>query len=184
MNKYYASAGYNSLNVFTITWSPNIEKFDTYQGFSFDDINEYEITKLVKEINISKSSAYDEISTRLFKDAFSILCRELTYLFNKCISDGTFPFEWGLAEVTPIPNTGVLNNVKNWRTISQIKLPGNLLERLIHTKLSNYFEDILNKTQHGFRKSRSTGTAVFDVLRELFQTWNRRKYSSSIFIDY
>ena len=111
-------------------------------GFSFNDINEYEVLKIVKDINISKSSAYDKISTRPFKNAFTILIREITYLFNRCISEGSFPIEWGLAEdfcfqywcylVTPILKAGDLKIVKIWRLISQIKLPGKLLERLIH----------------------------------------------------
>ena len=128
--------------------------FEEYPGFSFFDITEYEVTKLIKDIDISKSSAYCEISSRLFKDAFSVMVRELTFLFNKCLSEGTFPLDWGLAEVTPIPKAGDLKDVKNWRPISQIKLPCKLIERLVHTQLSIYFDDILNKNQHGFRKSK------------------------------
>ena len=184
MNEYYAMAGYNLLNSFNTTWQPNIDMFEEYPGFSFFDITEYEVTKLIKDINISKSSAYCEISSRLFKDAFSVMVRELTFLFNKCLSEGTFPLDWGLAEVTPIPKAGDLKNVKNWRPISQIKLPGKLIERLVHTQLSIYFDDILNKNQHGFRKSKSTGTAIFNVLEEVFETWNRKHISSCIFIDY
>ena len=184
MNEYYASAGYNLLNKFQNTWPPNVRMFGDYLGFSFSDINEYEVLKIVKEIKPSKSSAYSDISTRLFKDAFEVICRELTYLFNICISNGVFPIEWGLAEVTPIPKTGDLHNVKNWRPISQIKLPGKLLERLVHNQLSNYFKDILNNNQHGFRNNRSTGTAIFEVLQTVYQSWNERKYSSCIFIDY
>ena len=70
MNEYYASAGYNLLNAFSTTWHPNIEMLKEYQGFSFENISEYEVTKLIKDINVSKSSAYSEISSRLFKDAF------------------------------------------------------------------------------------------------------------------
>ena len=123
MNEYYTSAGFNLLNSFNNTWQANGNLLGEYPGFKFSDISEYEVTKLVKDIKISKASAYAEISTRLFKDAFSILTRELTFLFNKSIADGIFPYEWGLAEVTPIPKSVDLTNVKNWRPISQIKFP-------------------------------------------------------------
>ena len=182
MNEYYASAGYNLLKDFSTTWQSI--GFGDYPGFVFENISEYEVTKLIKDIKISKSSAYSEIGTRLFKDAFLVIPRELTFLFNKCLTDATFPLEWGLAEVTPIPKTGNLTNVKNWRPISQIKLPGKLLERLVHTQLSSYFEDILDKNQHGFRKQKSTGTAIFDMLQDVFQNWNKRQFTSCIFIDY
>ena len=184
INNYYASAGYDLLNKFDIPWHPNLAMFGDYDGLSFQSVTQYEVCKLIKEINISKSSAYTDISSRLLKDAFTVLIRELTHLFNTSIEYGIFPKDWGLAEVTPIPKSGDLSNVKNWRPISQIKLPGKLLERLIHTQLSIYFEKILNENQHGFRTCKSTGTALFDVLRDLFQNWNERKYSSCIFIDY
>ena len=111
MNNYYASAGFNLLNQFKTTWQPNIHLFDEYPGFKFSDIYEYEVTKSIKEISIAKLSAYNEISMKLFKDAFSIIIRELTFIFNKCLSDGIFRPEWELAEVTPIPKTGDLGNV-------------------------------------------------------------------------
>ena len=184
LNNYYASAGFDLLNEFTIPWLPNLNMFGEYDGLSFQNVTEYEVCKIIKDIKISKSFAYADLSSKLLKDAFTVLCRELTYLFNIAISSGTFPHEWGLAEVTPIPKTGDLSNAKNWRLISQIKLPGKLLERLIHTQLSIYFENILNENQHGFRANKSTGTAVFDVLKDVFQIWNEKAYSSCIFIDY
>ena len=184
MNEYYATAGYNLLQTFNTTWTPNNKMYKQYEGFRFEEISEYEILKLVKDIKISKSSAYKELSSRLFKDAFTILIKEITYLFNICIQNGAFPTEWGRAEVTPIPKVGDLHYVKNWRPISQIKLPGKLLERVVHRQLSVYFEDILHNNQHGFRNKKSTGTAIFEVLRELFQNWNEKCYSSCIFIDY
>ena len=184
MNQYYATAGYNLMHKFNTTWSPNNSMYKVYGGFQFEEISEYEVLKLVKDIKLSKSSAYKELSSRLFKDAFMILIKEITYLFNICIQTGLFPKEWGRAEVTPIPKVGDLHRVKNWRPISQIKLPGKLLERIVHRQLSTYFEDILNNNQHGFRNKKSTGTAIFDVLQELFQNWNTKSYSSCIFIDY
>ena len=182
MNEYYASAGYDLK--FDIPWHPNLAIFNNYDGLSFQNVTQYEVCKLIKDINISKSSAYTDISSRLLKDAFIVLTRELTHRYNTSIDCGIFPKDWGLAEVTPIPKTGDLSNAKNWRPISQIKLPGKLLERLIHTQLSIYFESILDKNQHGFRQCKSTGTAVFDVLRDLFQIWNGKEYSSCIFIEH
>ena len=184
MNDYYATAGYQLMKSFNTIWVPNPNIIKEYDGFEFEEIAEYEILKLVKDIQIGKSSAYSNLSSRLFKDAFSILTKELAYVYNICLTTGVFPTEWGMAEVTPIPKTGNLRHVKNWRPISQIKLPGKLLERLIHRQLSKYFENILHKNQHGFRNNMSTGTAIFDVLHKIFENWNNKAYSSCIFIDY
>ena len=184
MNNYYATAGYNLMKSFNTIWVPNTNMLHEYAGFTFEEITEYEVLKLVKDIQIGKSSAYRNLSSKLFKDAFSIITKELAYLYNICLTGGVFPTEWGWAEVTPIPKMGNLRHVKNWRPISQIKLPGKLLERLIHIQLSIYFDNILHKNQHGFRNNMSTGTAIFDVLKKTFTNWNNKVYSSCIFIDY
>ena len=47
-------------------WTPNVKMFGDYSGFSFEILSEYEVCKTVKDIKMSKSSAYSEISTRLF----------------------------------------------------------------------------------------------------------------------
>ena len=75
---------------------------------------------------------------------------------------------------------------KDWRPITQISLPGKLLERIIHTQLSSYLEnnDILYTNQHGFRSDRSTSSAVFGTLKTLFENWNKGLISTCVFIDF
>ena len=183
INNYYVNVGPNLAEKFPNDWTLN----DVISGnelFRFSDTTEYEVLKLVKDIKISKSSAISEISTRLFKDAFEIIIIELTHLFNRCIQASIFPRIWGYAEVSPVPKTGDLRKVENWRPISQIKLPGKLLERILHTQLTTFTNNLLHKNQHGFRANRSTSTAIFDVMQKFFDAWNEKKYISCIFIDY
>ena len=54
-----------------------------------------EVKRLIKDICVAKSSAIDELSTKLLKDAFEILCFELTYMYNSCLQQGIFPKSWG-----------------------------------------------------------------------------------------
>ena len=75
-----------------------------------------------------------------------------------------FPITWGQAEVSPVPKTSDLSKVENWRPISQMKLPGKIL---LHTQLSKFAEEFLDKNQHGFRSTKSTSTDIFDVMQNL-----------------
>ena len=142
---------------------------------------------MVKDIKISKSCALNGLSTRLVKDAFEVIIPELTYLFNKCVDLGDFPESWCLGSITPIPKTMVKStNPKNWRPITQIPLPGKLLEKLIHDQVYSYFDDnnILFEKQYGFRTGKSTSHAIFDVLQILYDNWNNKLYTGCIFIDF
>ena len=104
INNYYINIGPSLATKFPNTWQLD-DNIRHNESFSFENTNEYEILKLVKDIKLSKSSAYCEISTRLFKDAFEVLTPELVHLYNMCIQAGTFPTLWGYAEVSPIPKT-------------------------------------------------------------------------------
>ena len=107
--------------------------------------------------------------------------------FSETFITGVFPREWGIGIVTPIPKTcSKSKNAKDWRPITQIALPGKLLERIIHTQLSTYLEQnsILYNNQHGFRKDKSTSSAIFGALRDLYENWNTRLISTCVFIDF
>ena len=65
-----------------------------------------DVDKLVKNINIYKSSGLPDINSRLVKDAFLVLIEQLTFVLNLSLKTGTFPDAWKLATVTPIPKGG------------------------------------------------------------------------------
>ena len=125
-------------------------------------------SKLITEICKTKSSAIDDLSTRILKDAFEILSFELTYMYNSCLQHGVFPRTWGLSKVTPIPKTNSRSTTPgDWRPISQICITGKLSEKIIHSQLYTYLErnKLLSENQYGFRRNHSTGLAIFDVLK-------------------
>ena len=126
--------------------------------FSFSNIRETEVYRIVKDINVSKSSGLDGISSFAIKEAFQFLIPEVTHLMNLSASTSTFPEAWKEALVIPIPKTGNLTQVKNYRPISLLPLPGKILEKLVHSQLSLYLEHhhLLSDNQHGFRKQHST----------------------------
>ena len=168
-------------------WKKEKCKIDANSTFNFKCVTEREIKKLVNEICITKSSAIDDLSSRIIKDAFQVLSFELTYLFNSCLHHGIFPKAWGLSKVTPIPKTNSKSTKPDdWRPISQICITGKILEKIIHTQLYYYLEEnkLLSENQYGFRKDRSTGLAIFDVLKNLFDNWNENRYSGCVFVDF
>ena len=122
------------------------------------EISEIEVFNVVKHINVSKSSGIDNISSFVIKEAFGFLVREVTYMFNQSIRTSKFPDAWKQALVVPIPKVGNLNNVKNFRPISLLPLPGKILEKIVHQQLTNHLDmySVITDNQHGFRKKHST----------------------------
>ena len=124
------------------------------QLWSLSVFTEVEVYKVIQSINISKSSRIENVSNFIIKEVFSILITEITYLFNLSVGKSIFPEAWKDALVIPIPKTGNLSKVQNYRPISLLPLPGKLLEKLIHNQISMYLElnNLLVDEQHGFRK--------------------------------
>ena len=121
--------------------------------FGLTPVSEDDVLKIIKEINVSKSSGLDNVSSFIIKEAFGIL-PEVTFMFNLSIRTSKFPNAWKRALVVPIPKSGNLTKVQNYRPISLLPLPGKILEKLIHQQLSGYLEmeALLSNSQYGFRK--------------------------------
>ena len=187
LNNYYVNVGPELAKEHNKKWDKESCGIEIESKFNFKWITVKEVERLVKDICLAKASALDELSTKLLKDAFEILCFELAYMYNSCLQNGIFPKTWGLSKVTPIPKTNKnSSDPKDWRPISQIALPGKILEKIIHWQISFYLDvnNILSDNQFGFRKEKSTSLAIFEVLKNLHENWNENNFSACVFIDF
>ena len=61
----------------------------------------------------------------------------------------------------------------------------NILERLFNNRLDSFIEknSILSECQYGFRNSRSTYMALMDLVENICESIDKKKYVMGIFID-
>ena len=144
-----------------------------------------QVLRLCKNINTTKSSGICDISAKIFKCAFMVLIPQLVYLFNLSFTTGTFPKAWKSATIIPLFKSGDRTKVENYRPISLLPLPGKLLERIAHEKISAFLDEckILSHRQSGFRKGYSTVSAVADLTDDLFTAINCSRFSLAVFVD-
>ena len=143
--------------------------------------------EVVKEIDSNKSASIDNISTRVLKDAFEYLTKQLTHMFNWSLKTCSFPNSWKKATVVPLHKSGDKSNVNNLRPVSLLSLPGKLLEKLFHKRVSQYLEGngLLNKGQNGFRKGPigiEIGT-VAQLTDYVLLGINNKKFTLAAFVD-
>ena len=145
-----------------------------------------EVLKLVEQIDCYKSSAISHLSSRVIKDAILAIPGVITALFNLSLSTGVYPDMWKIAKVIPIHKGGNTSEVNNYRLVSLLPLPGKLLERIMHTRISNYLEmnDLLNENQGAFRKGHSTINTVSDFTDDIFLAMNNSKCTLTMFVDF
>ena len=194
INTYFINIGKEIGGTFPVTHKGDSEDTETIdEGINsnsslwrFSDILQSEVLKVIKTINTSKLSGIDNVSSMILKDAFTILLTQIVHLFNLTLKTGIFPKAWKKALVIPIPKTGNLTKVQNYRPISLLLLPGKLLEKLVHAQLSTHLENInfLSDNQHGFRKQHSTVHSIAQLTNYINTKMDKGQPALTAFIDF
>ena len=184
MNLFFTSVGPNLAKDMRDPW---VYAGDDVEN-SIPDIvtNSEEILKLLKEIHVNKSSAIPTLSSKILKPALISLVDHITFIFNLCVHKNIFPKNWKKATVTPLPKDGDPFQCTNYRPISQLPLPGKILEQIIHNRIDVFCNNnnVLNENQGGFRKKHSTISTVASFTDNLYNAINSKKYSLAAFIDF
>lgn len=177
----------------------NSDKYDNYTGqvpdfkdflknpvsnsIYLNPILETEIGDIINSLKTNKTSDYSPRLLKLFNRQFSYL---LAILFNNCISDGVFPDELKIAKVLPLFKSGDKDCINNYRPISILPIFSKIFEKLIQSRLINFFdkEKVLYDGQFGFRKKRSTIQALNASISNVINSLEKRHKSLGIFIDF
>ena len=137
INKFFANIGpklaeeHNSAHKYMDSLPSNSDNNISEISTDYEEVHD-----ICKGINTSKSSAINLLSSKVLKDAFLVLLVQLVYLFNLSLSTKTFPPKWKQATVVPLFKGGDKSEVGNYRPISLLPLPGKLLERIVHNRLT------------------------------------------------
>lgn len=102
----------------------------------------------------------------------------IKHIFNHALSMGYFPKKFKTAVIKMIPKDNTKHtDPMNYRPISLLEVTGKLLEKIINKRLRCYLEhnNKLPPTQHGFRTSRGTDTALTTIHETIAHHVARRK---------
>ncbi|CAK1582481.1 unnamed protein product [Parnassius mnemosyne] len=110
----------------------------------------------------------------------------ITRIINKSIETSVFPKQWKVALVKPTPKKPHPNEYKDLRPISILPFMSKILERVVCTQMTEYLEanNILPKKQSGFRKSRSTATALMDVVDDILSAQDVGEGTLLVLLDF
>ena len=183
INQYFTNIGPSLAQNFNEPWN--------YGGVIADrhidsiEVNEIEILKICKEIDINKSSSIPNISCRILRDSFISQIKRIGYLIKQIFSTGIFPDIWKIANITPLQKDGNVHSVNNLRPISLLPLPSKIVEKIIHDRMMHHLEQnmYLDINQGGFRKNNSTINTVTYFTNDIFNGFNNRELTVATYID-
>ena len=134
INDYFVNVGPKLAQCFVDNWEFNGTGTD--EILNDFNVTEDEVISLCKEININKSSAIENLSSKILKLAFLTLSKQFTFIINSTFYNSKIPKDWKISNVTPLFKSGDASKCNNYRPISQLPLPGKLVEKIVHNRMS------------------------------------------------
>lgn len=155
-NDFFKSVFIKPKDQYTFDNEPNI--IDNTNVIHTVEINENNVLKMLKSIDIKKSAGADGIPPLYIKNTAEQLTKPITLLFKRSLLEGDFPNLWKQANIIPIYKKASKSAIENYRPISILNVFSKLFEKIIYDQLYPIIACSVNDTQHGFLRKRSTIT--------------------------
>ena len=123
-----------------------------------------ELDSVLRKIKIRKATGLDEIlpevwKTRQFDD---ILLRHCNAVYNQNLIDS-----WMKGCIRPFPKKGDLGLAENYGGITLTSIAAKNYNALLRNRIEPKIDNILRKSQNGFRRKRSTISQILTIRRIL-----------------
>ena len=124
------------------------------------DITYSMVMNKLNSLNPAKSTGPDGLHPYFLHSLADILCKPLTLLFNKSLSEGVVPLQWIEACITAIHKKGLKSAVGNYRPVSITSVLCKMMESIIRDHIVTYMtsNQIFADEQHGFVPNRDCMT--------------------------
>ncbi|KAL1402104.1 hypothetical protein pipiens_006234, partial [Culex pipiens pipiens] len=109
--------------------------------FPQPEFSQAEVKSALDAVDPSKGAGPDRLPPSFIKRLSEHLAKPVSVIFNRSLSEGTFPDEWKLAAITPIHKTGSTTAAENYRPISILSCLPKVFEVLIHEGMYSAAQD-------------------------------------------
>ena len=150
-------------------------------------ITSEEVMAAISSMSNNKAPGLDGITIEFIKGAVQFYCPFLLELFNRILSTGKYPSEWGKAILQPIYKKGNKDDPTNYRGIALLIIVSKIFTKILNNRL-NEWADLLQKIdeeQAGFRRGYSTADQIFN-LQSIIQKYITKKKGRCyvLFVDF
>lgn len=188
-NTYFANLAKN-LNNEAYKGKPHSEypDFQDYiptffnKSIFLEDCSADEIMDIIKNFENGKAS---DIPVSIIKRTSFMISPMLSHLYNNCMESGVFPSCLKVGKITPIFKKGDRQLLKNYRPVSTLPILGKIFEKILCTRIYNFFSsnNLLSDCQFGYRKKHSTGHAIHHSVNIIKGALADKKHVIGIFVD-
>ena len=185
INKYFLSVFQKTNDCRDRIYYYSNNKYKPDLNFSFNMESPDSILKYVNSIK-SNAAGNDELTLFMIKLVLPILLLHVTHIVNCCLESGYFPTIWKESIVCPVPKVNNPSTINELRPISLLPVFSKILERAVHTQVTNYLKinNLFPVHQSGFREGHSTASALSNLLDNIIRALDKRMAVILISLDY
>ena len=157
----------------------------TKSVFKFQYVSKVFIKNFLKKLKRNKATGIDDLPAGMLKDCAEHIATPLHHIVNQSLITSTVPTGWKQAKLVPLYKSGDSNKVENYRPISVLPTLSKLMEKAVHTQLTEYLESgkLLNDSQFGYRANRSTSLATTLLVDEIRNAGEKGMLLGALFLD-
>ena len=170
-NNYFATIGTEIKNKLGI-----IDTVVNYkEGFTFSEVSEDTVAKLIDKIRIGVATGADGISARILKDCKEVILPTLTSLVNLSFRTSTFPETMKEATIKCLHKKNSTEEPSNYRPLSILPILSKVFERAAVDQIVTFLETnkLISRNQHAYRKGHSTVTSLSEVTNYIYREMDK-----------
>ena len=142
--------------------------------FSFENTYTDVVIKVLNNLNVAKTCQVNDIPAKVIKMNKGIFANFITDHFNYCIAYGEFPDELKHADVILVHKKNEKCNKTNYRPWSILTNVSKIYEKLLHNRLSKYFDSLLATNQCGCRGGFRSQNCLLVMLEKFKEAIDKR----------
>ena len=134
-----------------------------------------------------KSSDPDKVSPRLIIHLIEEICEPLCILFRQSLEEGCVPDDCRNADIVPICKSGTRSKPENYRPVSLTSQMCKVFEALLRDTSVEHLEsnNLLNITQHGFRRGRSClSNNILPFIEKVTEVLDKQENIDVLLLDF
>lgn len=153
--------------------------------FKIAPVEQTDVSRTISGLK-SNAKGYDDITLDMIVMTLPHTLNVITSIINCSIVTSTFPDQWKIASIKPLPKNANPSTLKDLRPISILPCLSKVLEKIVSRQLSLFLEQnkILPDLQSGFRRQRSTSTALLDVTDNILWAQDRGMCTFLVLLDF
>ena len=153
----------------------------------FRPVTPRDVEDILMKLNLNKAPGPDGIRPSELRLVVEKISGTLSILFNESLATGEFPLDFKTGNIIPLLKPGKKDNASpgNYRGITLNNILSKVLEKLVLTQVTKFLEEhqVLDESQYGFRRSRSTVDLLTTVVDDWLLARDKKLCTAAVFID-